>query len=87
MDISEETTQAENQVLENTESKTNIENEEISVSYVTIRKRWNRNEIVIDQIFAYAVATNLIKESEDLEPKSVQECRHKNDWPKWKDPI
>ena len=28
-----------------------------------------------------------MEENEDLEPTSVEECRHKNDWPKWKDAI
>ena len=28
-----------------------------------------------------------MEESEDLEPKSVEECRRRNDWPKWKDAI
>ena len=82
VDISEKTTLTENQVPKNTGSKTNIENEEILVSYVTTGKRWNRNKIVIDQIFAYAVATDLIKESENLESNLVQDCRHRNDCPK-----
>ena len=28
-----------------------------------------------------------MKENEDLEPISVEECKHRNDWPKWKDVI
>ena len=28
-----------------------------------------------------------MNESEDLEPKSIEECRNRNDWPKWKDAI
>ena len=28
-----------------------------------------------------------MEESEDLEPKSVEDCRRRNDWPKWKDAI
>ena len=32
--------------------------------------------------------TNYFKkefEMKDLEPRNVEECRHKNDWPKWKE--
>ena len=28
-----------------------------------------------------------MEERQDLEPKSVEEFRHRNDWPKWKDVI
>jgi len=28
-----------------------------------------------------------MQQDEDLEPKSVNECRQRNDWPKWKDAI
>ncbi|XP_070054714.1 uncharacterized mitochondrial protein AtMg00820-like [Nicotiana tomentosiformis] len=28
-----------------------------------------------------------MQHDEDLEPKSVDECRQRNDWPKWKDAI
>ena len=63
----------------------NDNNEEISISYV--RKRWNRHEIVVDNVFAFLVAFEIIEENEDHEPKSIDECRHRNDWPKWKDAI
>ena len=35
-------------------------------------KEWNRNKIIIDNIFAYAIATDVINRREDLEPKSVE---------------
>ena len=41
--------------------------------------RWNRNEIVIDDIFAYNVELNSMEENEDLEPTIVEKCRHRND--------
>ena len=28
-----------------------------------------------------------IRNDEDLEPRNVEECRHRNDWPKWKEAI
>ena len=49
-----------------------IENEKISINYVTTEKRWNRNEVIVDNIFTYAAATDTINESEDLKSKSVE---------------
>ena len=59
-DIVNKVTPEEFQVSESSE------NEEISISYVTTGKRWNRQEIVVDNIFAYNVALNIIKESEEV---------------------
>ena len=28
-----------------------------------------------------------MKESKDHEPKSIEECRRRQDWPEWKDTI
>ena len=33
------------------------------------------------------MALNIINDDEDPDPKTVEECRHRNDWPKWKDVI
>jgi len=63
------------------------ENEEISINYIMSRKVWNRNEIDVDESFSYNVALEIIENNEDQEPKSVDECKQRNDWPKWKDAI
>ena len=42
---------------------------------------------MIDNIFAYNVAIEIMQQDEDFEPKSIHECTHRNDWPKWKDAI
>ena len=57
----------------------NSENDEISINFVFIEKRWNRKEQVIDNIFAYTVAFDVIKESEDIESNFVKKCRQIND--------
>ena len=62
-------------------------NEEISINYVMTGERWNQNEIIVDDIFAYHVAQNVANENEDLEPMPMEECRHREDWPKWKEAI
>ena len=50
-------------------------------------KKWDRNNIVINNIFVFQVASDIIRNDEDLEPRNVEECRHRNDWPKWKEAI
>ena len=62
-------------------------NEEISINYVMTGEQWNRNEIIVDDIFAYHVAQNVANENEDLKPMSMEECRHREDWLKWKEAI
>ncbi|KAK1431618.1 hypothetical protein QVD17_08102 [Tagetes erecta] len=63
------------------------ENEEISINYIMSRKVWNRNEIDVDEIFSYNVAQEVMENNEDQEPKSIGECKQRNDWPNWKDAI
>ena len=41
---------------------------EISVNYVHTGEKWDRNNIVINNIFAFQVASNVIRNDEDLEP-------------------
>ncbi|KAL0544404.1 hypothetical protein IC582_019519 [Cucumis melo] len=55
------------------------DNNEISINYTMIGKRWNRINVVVNNIFAYNVAHNIIHENEDYEPKSVNECRNRKD--------
>ena len=82
----EETLDIIDKISEEIQVLETYENEEISINYHT-RKRWNRNEIDVNDIFAYNVVLNIMKENEDLEPTSVEECKHRNDWSKWKDVI
>ena len=57
------------------------ENCEVSISYVYMGEKWDQNNI----IFTFQVAS--IRNDEDLKPWNVEECRHRNDWPKWKEVI
>ncbi|XP_059654616.1 uncharacterized protein LOC132301375 [Cornus florida] len=52
-------------------------NDEISLNY---EMRWNRNKIVVDNIFSYVVTLDI--DDKDPEPQNVEECRRRNDWPK-----
>ena len=33
------------------------------------------------------MASDIIRNDEDPKPRNVEECRHRNDWPKWKEAI
>ena len=33
------------------------------------------------------MASNIIKNNEDPKAQNLEECRHRNDWPKWKEVI
>ena len=56
-----------------------LENYEISVSYVHTGEKWDQNNIVINNIFAFQVAFEVIRNDEDPEPQNVEEYRHRND--------
>ena len=49
------------------------------------REKWDRNKVVINNIFASKVVLDIIRNDEDPKPQNVEECRHRNNWPKWKE--
>ena len=55
-------------VLEETNPPT--ENYEISVHYTRLDDVWCRNEMIVDDALAYAVATEIML-SNDIEPRSI----------------
>jgi len=65
----------------------NETNNEISINYIDTGKIWNRCETIVDSIFAYNIALDVVNENEDHEPQSVEECQRRTDWPNWKDAI
>ena len=67
--------------------ETQVDNNEISINYTMTGKRCNRTDVVVDNIFAYNVAHNIIHENKDCEPKSIDECCNGKDWPKWKEAV
>ncbi|KAM2585096.1 hypothetical protein TB2_046008 [Malus domestica] len=62
------------------------ESKEISINYACTNELWDQNEIIIDDMFVLAIATEIIL-SDDIEPRYIDECRQRQDWPKWKDAI
>ena len=55
------------------------ENQGISVHYECLDEIWNWNEIIIDDVFVFAVATENMK-SDDIDPRSIDECQRRIDW-------
>ena len=56
------------------------ENNEISIYYVNTGDIWDRNKIVVDNIFSFKVALNMSgSDDHEMEPRSIEECRRRND--------
>ena len=50
-------------------------------------EKWDQNNIIINNIFTFQVASDIIRNDENPEPWNVEECRYRNDWPKWKEAM
>ena len=50
----------------------------------TWEKKWDPNNIAINNIFSFQATHDIIRNYEAPKPRNVEECRHRNDWPKWK---
>ena len=59
--------------------------EEISMSHTGETK--DRGDIIIDNIFAFQVAMDIMRNDEYQEPQTMNECRKMKDWPKQKEAI
>ena len=46
-----------------------------------------RNKVIINNIFYFQMALDIIRNNENLEPQNVEECQNRNDWPKWKEDM
>jgi len=73
-----------------TQEETKIPNSlknEISLNYITSEKIWNRDKVIIIDVFAYNLVIEVMDKNEDQEPHSVEECKERKDWPKLNDAI
>ena len=65
-----------------------LENNEISIHYVHTGEIWDRNKIVVNNIFSYKVALDITRSNaNEYGPQTVGECQRRNDWPMWKETI
>ena len=56
--------------------------------YVHTGEIWDRNKIVVNNIFSYKVALDITRSNDnEYEPQTVDEWLHRNDWPMWKEAI
>ena len=70
-------------MVETHEKINDLENTKISINYCN--DLWNRNDIIIDDAFAFLVAHEIMHD--DYEPRSITECCQRQDWPKWEEAI
>ena len=68
--------------IQNHEDAQVLANDEISINYASIGELWDRTKVVINEVFCFAVAIEILKEDDDHEPRSVDECCSKHDWSK-----
>ena len=73
--------------IQNHEDAQVLANDEISINYASIGELWDCTKVVINEVFCFAVATEILKEDDDHEPRNVDECRSKHDWLKWKEAM
>ena len=65
-----------------------LENNEILIHYVHTVEIWDRNKIVVDNIFSYKVALDITRSNDnEYEPQTIDKCQRINDWPMWKEAI
>ncbi|KAJ9555653.1 hypothetical protein OSB04_010267 [Centaurea solstitialis] len=76
----------EERVPEETSISHHPDNLEISVEYASLDDILKRNETVIDDVFIFAVATDIMS-NDDMEPRTIVECQRRTDWPQWKQAI
>ena len=59
-----------------------------SLNYLLIyREKWDWNTFVIDNIFSFQIAIDIIRNDEDPKVETMNECQHRKDWPNWKEYI
>ena len=54
---------------------------------MSLQENVGTKKIIINNTFAYNIAFDIIAKEENHELRSIDKCRCRNDWPKWKDAI
>ena len=62
-------------------------NEEISINYMNQGEIWDRRHTLVNNAFSFQVAKGIMQNNDDQEPQTVNECRNRHDWEKWKEAI
>ncbi|XP_066311020.1 uncharacterized mitochondrial protein AtMg00820-like [Miscanthus floridulus] len=69
-------------VLGNVESNNGVK--EISINYIDSGESYDRKTTVVDMYFSAAIAEIFLN---DLDPKTMAECKKRSDWAQWKEAI
>ena len=62
-------------------------NEEISINYMNQGEIWDRRNTLVNNAFSFQVAKGIMQNNDDQEPQTINECRNRQDWEKWKEAI
>ena len=62
-------------------------NEEISINYMNQGEIWDRRNTLVSNAFSFQVAKGIMQNNDDQEPQTINECRNRQDWEKWKEAI
>ena len=73
--------------IQNHEDAQVLANDEISINYASTGELLDRTKVVINKVFCFTVAIEILKKDDDNKPRSVDEFRSKHDWSKWKEAI
>lgn len=58
--------------------ETSLENREISINYASMHETLDINSIILDNVFAYSIAQEII-EHDDIKLHSIEECQRRAD--------
>jgi hypothetical protein len=58
--------------------------DEIAINYVETSKTYDRNTTIVDIYFSEKIVEDL---QNDLDPKTMVDCKKRSNWIKWKDAI
>ena len=61
--------------------------EEISINYMNQGEIWDRRNTLVSNAFSFQVAKGIMQNNNDQEPQTINECRNRQDWEKWKEAI
>ena len=60
---------------------------ETSLNFVRTEEVLDRKSTVVDDDFAFDIAVHVTEYDDDIEPRSLAECKRRDDWPKWNEAI
>jgi len=53
-------------------------NKKTSINYASTGDIWDRNNIIVDDIFDFIVVLEIIRSDEDPKPQTIEECQYRH---------